>query len=138
MGRADTGSTHRVNRTICLPSSQEVYCACVMNAKDFRPYLDRQIELFPELFPPEISQGYRMKDIYHPKKQPVPIRRIEVAGVAYTVRPSFLMPYNTGFVEEIEKALFLKKFNVPFWALSYVFGKYPMYWYRLDETNHNK
>ena len=100
MGRADTGSTHRVNRTICLPSSQEVYCACVMNAKDFRPYLDRQIELFPELFPPEISQGYRMKDICHPKKQPVPIRRIEVAGVAYIVRPSFLMPYNTGIVVE--------------------------------------
>jgi len=134
MGKADTESAHRTNRSICLPFSQEVYGACVKNPGDFRTYIDSQIELFPELFPVEISQGYLMKDIYHPKKYPVPIRRIDVAGVAYTVRPSFLMPYNTGIVDEIEKALFLRKFNVPFWALSYVFGKYPMYWHRLEQS----
>ena len=134
MGKADTESAHRVNRTICLPFSQEVYSACVKNSEDFRIYIDRQIEQFPELFPAEINQGYLMKDIYHPKKQPEPTRRIEISGIAYTIRPSFLMPYNTGVVEEIEKPLFLRKFNVPFWALSYVFGKYPMYWYRLEQS----
>lgn len=134
MGKADTKSAHRTNRTIYLPFSQEVYDAVINNPEDFRTYVDNQVALFPELFPPEISQGYLMKDIYHPKKYSESIRRIEVAGVAYTVRPSFLMPYNTGIVEEIEKALFLRKFNVPFWALSYVFGKYPMYWYRLEQS----
>ncbi len=134
MGKADTESAHRVNRTICLPFSQEVYSACVKNSEDFRIYIDRQIEKFPELFPAEINQGYLMKDIYHSKKQPEPTRRIEISGIAYTIRPSFLMPYNTGVVEEIEKPLFLRKFNVPFWALSYVFGKYPMYWYRLEQS----
>ena len=28
----------------------------------------------------------------------------------------------------------MRKFNVPFWALSYVFGKYPMYWYRIEQS----
>ena len=68
-----------------------------------------------------------MKDIYHSKKQAVPIRRIQITGFAYTIRLSFLMPYMTGFVNEIEKAHFMRKFNVPFWALSYVFGKDQMY-----------
>lgn len=38
----------------------------------------------------------------------------------------------TGFVENVEKVLFLRKFNVPFWGLAYVFGRNPMYWYRME------
>ena len=134
MGKADTESAHRNNKTICLSFSQEVYDACIKNPVNFRTYIDKQIERFPELFPVEIAKGYLMKDSYCSKKQSVLIRRIEIAGVAYTIRPSFVMPYLTGFVDEIEKALFLRKFNVPFWALSYVFGKYPMYWYRIEQS----
>ena len=125
MGKADTKSAHRNNRTICLPFSQEAYDSCIKKPTDFRIYIDKQIELFPELFPAQINRGYLMKDIYYSQKQSIPIRRIEVAGISYRIRPSFLMPYMTGFVDEIEKALFLRKFNVPFWALSYVFGRYP-------------
>ena len=44
------------------------------------------------------------------------------------------MPYMTGFVKNIEKPLFLRKFAVPFWALSYCFGKNPMFWYRLEAS----
>ena len=128
MGKADTQSAHRNNRTICLPFSQEVYDACIKNPIDFRIYVDKQIELFPELFPVGIEKGYLMKDIYISKKQSIPIRRIKIAGIPYTIRPSFLMPYMTGLVDEIEKAIFLRKFNVPLWALSYVVGQYSMYW----------
>ena len=60
------------------------------------------------------------------------IRRIEIKDTAYTIRPSFIMPYMTGRTDEVEQALFMRKFNVPFWALSHVFGKDPMYWYRLE------
>ena len=130
MGKADSESAHRNHRTICLAFSQEDYNACIKNPIDFRIYLDKQIELFPELFPVEIDKGYLMKDIYHSKKQSIPIRRIKIAGIPYTIRPSFLMPYMTGLVNEIEKAVFLRKFDVPFWALNYVFGRYPMYWYQ--------
>jgi len=134
MGKADTKSAHRNNRTICLPFSQEEYNVTINDASDFRICIDKQIELFPELFPAQITKGYLMKDIYYSKKQSVPVRRIEIAGIPYTIRPSFLMPYMTGIVNEIEKALFMRKFNVPFWALSYAFGKDPMYWYRIEQS----
>ena len=134
MGITDVESATRNNRSICLPFSQDVYNANINDPVGFRKCIDEQIELFPELFPSEITTGYQMKDIYHSKKQSVPIRRIEIADVAYTIRPSFIMPYMTGFVSEIEKALFFRKFNVPFWALSYVFGKNPMYWYRIEQS----
>ncbi len=75
-----------------------------------------------------------MKDIYHSKKLSIPIRRITIDGIPHTIRPVFVMPYLTGITDEIEKALFMRKFNVPFWALSYVFGKYPMYWYRIEQS----
>jgi len=61
MGKADTESAHRHNRTICLPFSQEVYDACIKNPVDFRIYIDKQIELFPELFPIGIDAGYLMR-----------------------------------------------------------------------------
>jgi hypothetical protein len=37
----------------------------------------------------------------------------------------------TGYTDDVEKPLFLRRFGVPFWALSYVFGRNDMYWYRL-------
>jgi hypothetical protein len=134
MGNAETESATRNNRSICLPFFQETYNADIIDPIDFRKCIDQNIALFPELFPPEILKGYQMKDIYYPKKQSVLIRRIEIAGIAYTIRPSFLLPYMTGMTDEVEKALFLRKFNVPFWALSYVFGRDPSYWYRTEQS----
>ena len=134
MGIADSTSANRNNRIICLPFSQENYECNIHNPDDFRNCIDKQIKLFPELFPAEIVNGYQMKDIYLSKKKSVLIRRIKIAGVTHTIRPSFIMPYLVGFVDEIEKAMFLRKFNVPFWGLSYVFGKDPMYWYRIEQS----
>ncbi len=62
------------------------------------------------------------------------IRRIEVAGVSYTVRSAFATPYLTGWTDEVEGPLFLRKFAVPFWALAHVFGRNAMYWYRLEQA----
>ncbi|MCP3923075.1 MAG: hypothetical protein GY714_10860 [Desulfobacterales bacterium] len=134
MKKADSESTLRKNRTICLPFSQEDYNANIHEAEKFRKCIDEQINFFPELFPPDIINGYKMKDIYPSKKLLMPIRRIEIAGIFYTIRPSFVTPYLTGIVDEIEKALFLRKFNIPFWALCYVFGRNPMYWYRNEQA----
>ncbi len=134
MGKTDIISATRNNRTICLPISQEVYDTKIMKPVDFRNFINEQINLFPELFPPEIANGFQMKDIYHSKKLSIPIRRINIGGIPHTIRPSFVMPYLTGITDEIEKALFMRKFNVPFWALSYVFGRDPMYWYRIEQS----
>ncbi|BBO81023.1 hypothetical protein DSCO28_15890 [Desulfosarcina ovata subsp. sediminis] len=71
MGIAGSTSANRNNRTICLPFSQDNYECNILNPKDFRLCLDQRIELFPELFPDEIANGYQMKDIYRSKKQSI-------------------------------------------------------------------
>ena len=58
MGKADSKSATRNNRNICLPFSQEEYNANINNPLDFRKCIDQRIELFPELFPAEITKGY--------------------------------------------------------------------------------
>jgi len=50
---------------------------------------------------------------------------------AFTIRPSFVLPYRVGSTDDVAKALFLRRFGVPFWDLAYVLGKGPSYWYRL-------
>jgi hypothetical protein len=40
----------------------------------------------------------------------------------------------TAIVDDVEKGLFLRKFGVPFWALSHIFGRDQMYWYRLEQA----
>jgi len=127
-------SPQRKNRTICLPFEEEEYQNIIKDAKKFRAYLNRMIEAFPELFPPEIVNGYRMKDSYYSKKLDIEIRRIKIGDTSYTTRPSFAMPYMSGLVKDIEKAMFLRKFAVPFWALAYVFGRNAMYWYRIEQS----
>ena len=42
--------------------------------------------------------------------------------------------YHVGFSADVEKALFLRKLDVPFWALKNVFGKDAMFWYRMEQT----
>ena len=84
--------------------------------------MKRMTEAFPELFPPEITHGYCMKDLYHSRKLDITVRRIKIDQESYTIRPSFVMPRMAGKTDDVEKALFLRKFGVPFWALAYAFG----------------
>jgi hypothetical protein len=126
----------RQNRTVCLPFDQESYDETVRDASLFRLFVDEMIICYPELFPSDIIEGYQMKDRYDSKKTGITVRRIRVraSDISYTIRPSFVMPYMTGKTDESEKALFLRKFSTPFRALSHVFGKYPMYWQRTEQS----
>ena len=76
----------------------------IENSKTYRAELDKFINEFPELFPDGIENGYHLKEARCPKKSQVPIRRIIVISVTYTVRPAFVMPYHTAFTKEVEKA----------------------------------
>ncbi len=42
------------------------------------------------------------------------------------------MPYMTALSDDVPNPLFLRRFGVPYWTLAHVFGKCPMYWYRLE------
>ncbi len=127
-------SSTRKNRTIVVPYDQKKYPEIVKKTKLFRDELNIIIEKKPELFPSDIKCGYLMKEIRHSKKSDVPIRRIQVGPISYTVRPSFVMPYHTALTDDVEKAMFLRKSDVPFQALSHVFGKDSMFWYRIEQN----
>jgi hypothetical protein len=43
------------------------------------------------------------------------------------------MPYMTGRTQDVDHALFLRRFHVPCWAIAHVFGHDAMSWYRLEQ-----
>lgn len=130
----------KTNKRIILPITLSDYNEASKSSQQFRAWVNAMIEKYPELFPAGIEQGYVLHDILpvSSKLPDVQIRRIklkqlDVAGQAqvFSIVSSDVMPYMTGYTSEVEKALFLRRFGVPFWGLSYVFGRDDNYWYRL-------
>ena len=118
---------------ISLPfNSEDHYLSCVEDISLFRQFLAQEFALYPELFPKAFSDGFTFHDSYLSRKLKLSLRRIKLksSGEVFTIRPSFLMPYLVARTDDIEKALFLRRFGVPFEALAYVFGRDPMFWYR--------
>ena len=133
MAEALTTRVSRGHRTLCLPISEECYRQIVDHPQEFRRMLDECYQRMPELFPRDFVHGYKLKDGRVSSKQDLLLRRIVLRdGTAYSIRPSFLMPYMTARTEDVEGPLFLRQFSVPFWALVHVFGRDPMSWYRWE------
>jgi hypothetical protein len=123
----------RGHRTLCLPFAEEVYLRIIHDPAEFRRAIDDRFRTMPELFPARFADGYRLKDDRVSVKQQIPIRRVILRdGIAYGIRPSFLMPYMTARTDDVQGPLFLRKFGVPFWALARVFGRSPMSCYRIE------
>jgi hypothetical protein len=120
--------------TICLPIDKDLYQQVIDSPEAFRHCLDQAFCDMPELFPAAFAQGYTLKDTRRSKKTNLLMRRIECKATAeaFTVRPSFALPYMTGETDDVEEALYLRSFGVPFYALARVFGRDRMYWYRLE------
>lgn len=124
----------RGSKTICIPVEPKRYAERVKDDKRFRRYVDELYAQHPELFPEAMSEGYQCHDTRAPSvKLGLRLRRIKLlaTGEVYSVCPSFVMPYMVGYTADVAKALFLQGFGVPYWALTYVFGRDDMYWYRL-------
>jgi hypothetical protein len=131
----------KVSKHIILPIELSSYNELSQEAKTFRAWLDTMIATYPELFPVDIEIGYTLHDILPPsvKLPNVRLRRIRLKAQdqngcqpVFTIASSDVMPYMTGYTDELEKPLFLRRFSVPFWGLSYVFGRNDSYWYRLS------
>ena len=127
-----TGET----KQICIPIEKTEYEEVTGNPKKFRGKLDEIIKKYPEIFPEEIENGYWLQDIL-PKSKKLPdltVRRVKITKTdeVYTILPSFVMRYMTAYASDVEKAMFLRHFNVPYWALTFVFGKNDMFWYRIE------
>lgn len=142
--RKSAKSSHQIR----LPLNREEYAEMVNDSQQFRMQLDQLIETYPELFPASIGEGYelhgfsrasvKMPDI---KRRRIKLKATPAEGTSsiYTIVPSFVLPYMVGTTDEVEKALFLRRFGVPFWALTYLFGRNDMYWQRLVmQLGHNE
>jgi len=127
------GTPIRQSRTICRSITEEDYEKTVDDCAAFRRWVTLSFKESPELFPKGFTPKFSLKDRRPSEKQKITIRRIQLPdGNAWSVRPSFVMPGMTARTKDVEQALFLRKFAVPYWALAHVFGRNPMFWYRAE------
>lgn len=118
---------------ICLPfESEQHYAECVANTKKYRKFLAKIFAKHPELFPATFQEGYQFHSQYRQKKQNLVYRRIKlnVTDTVFTIRPSFVFPYGIARTEDLEKALYLRRYGVPFDGLVYLFGHNVSFWQR--------
>ena len=124
---------------ICVEKS--VYLSALSNPAEFKKMLNGEITEFPELFPAEILNGYSLsgKTQGSKKLEQHQFQRIKItsSGDNYRVYPSYVMPNLIAYTGEVEHALYLRKYNVPYSALVKVFGHDEMFWYRAEKSFSN-
>lgn len=128
--------TPRGAKQICIPMTRESYDLMWNDSAKMRVFLQGLIQQSPELFPRGIENGFHLTGQL-PESQKIPgvrLRQLRLRdGRAFTLRPSFVMRYMTGTVEELENALLLLSFGVPCWVVTRIFGHNDMFWYRQVE-----
>ena len=70
------------SKRITLPIDLETYNGILHDKQAFRQYLDEMIQTYPELFPDDIDQGYKLHGMM-PASQKMPqvqLRRIQLIG----------------------------------------------------------
>ena len=128
-------STPRGSKQICIPMTRDVYDRIWNDAGKVRRLLNPLIQTSPELFPVGIEEGFQLTG-HLPESVKMPgiqLRqlRLKENGEVFTLRPSFVMSYMMGSVEELEHPLLLLSLGVPCWVVTEIFGHNEMYWYRL-------
>ena len=123
-------------RTLRLPLAASEYDRFLSDRAYAKARLDELYEDFPEVFPEAFPWGYALYGFTDPSiKQEIRCRRMRLdqGQTVFAIAPAFVMPYMTGRTQEVDQALFLRRFHVPCWALAHVFGRDAMYWYRLEQ-----
>ena len=120
------------SRQICIDLDQRTYDDIWSDPAKVRSHIENMMAQHPELFPAEIQDGFVLSGMLREsRKLPgIRLRQIRIQGVAYSLRPSFVMPYFAGTTEEVEKPLLLMAHGVPCWLITEVFGRNDMFWDR--------
>jgi hypothetical protein len=125
--------SNRRDKSICVPCQSEAdYVGRVGDPHQFRQWLEQLSAQHPELFPAALRRGFTLPDSYCSVKQGLRLRRskLKATGEGYRVRPAAVVPSLAAKTEEVEKALYLRQWGVPFAALAYVFGRDARCYYR--------
>jgi hypothetical protein len=126
----------RAAKQICLPMDRESYNRLWNDATAMRQVIEELQKSSPELLPAGIEQGFHLTGrLPESKKLPgIRLRQLRLAdGRVFTLRPSFVLPYMAGTVEEVDYPLLLLSFGLPTWVVTQGFGHNDMYWHRLVE-----
>jgi hypothetical protein len=100
------------NRTIVINISETVYDSFMRDSQLAHQMVQEAFQKYPELFPPQMSQGYVLNGKTRvSKKQAVQLRKIKIEGISYQLRPSFLLPAMRAKAQEVSKPLFLLRFG---------------------------
>jgi hypothetical protein len=121
------------NKRIIVPIDETTYPELLPHRHAYKAFLDEQIQIHPELFPPNIRDGWSFYGFTEPSiKQALRLRRIQTKadGEVWQLHPSFVMPYMTCDTATADDILLLAKW-APDWALARVFKKDVMTIYRL-------
>ena len=134
--RKPLSSQPRGHKTICVPLGEPEYREIVETPLLYRKWVDASYIEYPELFPQEMADGYKLHGkLPESKKLPeIRLRRIKLSAndEVYTIRPSFVLPYMVGYTDDVENGLLLLNFGVPYWLVTHVCGRDDMYWQRLE------
>lgn len=126
--------TPRGSKQICIPMTKDLYQSIWHNSVEVRHLVDSHIKIMPEVFPPEIQEGYQLAGrLPESKKMPgIQLRQLRLLGGqgVFTLRPSFVMSYMTGTVENVEHPLMLLAHGVACWLVAEIFGHDEMHWNR--------
>ncbi|CAK0780973.1 hypothetical protein CCP4SC76_7660003 [Gammaproteobacteria bacterium] len=96
----------RGSKTIVVPFLKETYIELVQDRIKFKEYLDAQYVRCPELFPDAMKGGYQLDGFAEPSIKLEVIQRrilIKETNEDFSIRPSFVMPYMTGYTEDIQR-----------------------------------
>jgi len=140
-----TPAQTRGSRQICLPMDRATSDRIWHDSQAVRRHVEDLLERHPELFPKAMRQGFFLCGTL-PQSQKlagVCLRRVRVTETDedsrattqdYFLRPSFVLPYCRGTVDDVEKGMMLLTYNVPYHVVQYCFGHNAMYWYRLEQS----
>lgn len=132
-----TNKAPRGQKTLRLPLQESDYPHFTSDVIFARKQIDQLYQQSPELFPAKFKEGYVFNGLTPPSiKQGYRSRRIRLKanGQSYMIATGFVMPYMTAKTADIEKTLFLRRFNVPYWGLTYISGHNDMFWYRMEQS----
>ena len=127
----------KVNKRVILPIALQSDNEQAKTSESFRKMVDGMIELYPALFPEGIAGGYWSHDQLPVSKKltDVQVRRIKLKQAdsqgkeqVFSIVASEVLPDMTGDTDDVAKALYLRRYGVPFSGLRYVFGRDAQYW----------
>jgi len=128
----------RGSKIIRVSCDKTQHLELIKDNEKFKVFLDHQIEKHPELFPKSIAGGYTLygKSRCSAKLDKLQFHRIKITKTKeiFSVYPSFIMPYLIAYTSDVDKALLLRKHDVPYATLVYIFGRDEMYWYRAEQA----